>query len=156
MVTACSDSSDAHQQPGDNTSKYAGVYSLGYETFTINADGTQTTVDATMFSEIQRGGRRVTPAKGVWRETAENEIVVTNLRFSTDTQGSEFEPAGFVNKVTFTVTFSDPVGGESPSFTVSNILIETFLYNQNPVTDEPVAVTELDGGAEGYRLEAGY
>jgi len=38
----------------------------------------------------------------------------------------------------------------------SDIVIEIFLYNQNPVTDEPVAVSTAAGGARGFRLEAGH
>jgi hypothetical protein len=156
MVASCSDSSDASQLTTDATNKYVGVYFVVDETLTINADGTQTTVNGNNFSEILRGGRRSTVAKGVWRETGENEIVVTNIRFWTDTLGNELDPDGLILKITFTIAFDDPVNGTSQVFVVSNILTEFFQPNQNPVTDEPFAVVTLEGGASGYRLEAGY
>jgi hypothetical protein len=161
MAASCSDNSNASQLTTDPTSKYVGVYFLEDENFedetlTLNADGTETTVFGSMFSEVERAGSRSTTAKGVWRETGENEILVSNLRFWTDSLGNELAPDGTTMKATFTLTFDDPVNETSPVFVVSNILVELFQPNQNPVTDEPFAVFTLDGGGRGYRLEAGY
>jgi hypothetical protein len=135
--------------------KYVGTYFVVNETLTINSDGTQTTVNGNMFSSLDGGGRRATPAKGVWQETGKNEIVVTNIRFSTDSSGN-YEGVGLIRKATFTINFDEPVQGRCLGFTVRDVLIETYIAGQNPITDEPIVANRLEGGARGNRLEPGY
>lgn len=136
--------------------KYVGTYYTDNgQMVTLHSDGTQITVQAGMFSEDSSlgGMRRRTPALGVWRKVGENEIQITNIRFYTDSLGSNYQPDGLIFKATFVAVFDKPVRGQSLGFTVGSVLGEFFKPDQNPVTDEPVGVFTLTDGYEAYRLE---
>ncbi len=135
--------------------KYVGTYYTDSgQTVTIHSDGTETTVQASMYSRTDLGGeRRTTPAQGVWRKVGKNEIEITNIRFITDTLGSEYQPDGLIQKSTFVAVFDEPVRGQSLAFTVDGFLIEFFESDQNPITDEPTGVVAATTGYRAYRLE---
>jgi hypothetical protein len=160
-VTACLSLAAA----ADDKAKYVGTYYTDNgQTVTINSDGTQTTVPATMFSLFQNSGtvRRSTPAQGVWREVGKNEIQITNIRFWTDALGNDYRPDGTIFKATFRAVFDQPERHSlfgpvetSIGFTVeaNSILYEFFTPDQNPITDEPNSVIPDTGaGYKAYRL----
>lgn len=110
-----------------------------------------------MFSDDLNGdymGRRETPRQGVWRKVGDNKLRITQLAFLTGVQSHDYSPDGVIMKISWLMVFDKLAKGVSMSYTASKILIEIFLPNQNPTTDEPVQVFEAPGGGKGYRLLA--
>ena len=137
--------------------KYVGTYydEVG-DLINIHADGTVTVVYGNMFSEPGVGGRRVTPALGVWRKVGEHQLQVTSLRFMTDAEGNNYRPGGLIQKTTVLAVFDEPVRGQSLGYTIEmgGVMVEFFRPDQNPTTDEPIGVIASTGdGSRGYRLE---
>jgi hypothetical protein len=115
---------------------------------TIHSDGTVSVVLADMFNAADR---RATPSQGVWRKVGHNKIQVTTIAFITEAFGDNYRPNGFTVKSTWLSTFDDPVQGVSPGYNTVFIAVELFLPDQNPITDDPVAVVARPD-TRGYRL----
>lgn len=138
--------------------KYVGTYydDVG-DLINIHADGTVTVVYGNMFTEPGVGGRRVTPALGVWRKVGKHQLQVTSMRFMTDAEGNNYRPDGLIQKITVLAVFDEPVRGQSPGYTIEmgGVMVEFFRPDQNPMTDEPIGVIASTGdGSRGYRLDA--
>lgn len=123
---------------------------------TYNADGTVSLVVADMFTDdinTSTGGRKLTPALGVWRKVDSNKIQVTTLAFATEQFGHNYNPNGFIFKTNWLAIFDDPVKGQSVGYTAVNIVVEGFLPDQNPMSDEPV-FTIMIADSKSVRLHA--
>lgn len=125
-------------------------YTDGGAMVTIHSDGTMEHIVDNMFA---RGDRGVTPALGVWLQSGGNEIKVTWLRFATEEFGDNFSPNGLISRVSYNMVFSDREQGKFTRYSVDEVLIEQFLPDQNPVTDEPSSSLEAPSNSTGYRLE---
>lgn len=117
---------------------------------TVHSDGTMEHIYTDMFA---RGNRRVTPALGVWRQSGDNEIKVTWVRFATELFGDNFSPNGLISKLSYRMVYDELVRGKFAGYSVSSVLIEQFLPGQNPVTDEPILSLEVPASSTGFRLE---
>jgi hypothetical protein len=154
LLTACFDNSDA-SQPTDTYMNFVGTYyGESGETFIIDEDGSQSSVVAHMYAQNPdiRGGRRVTPAQGVWEQVGENEIRGMNIRFWTEPFGDNFSPNGLIMKAKFSMVFDEPVEGSPQTFTLKDVSAEYFTADQNPLTDDPIYVSPL-GEQKAWRLE---
>ena len=123
---------------------------------TYNSDGTVFLVTADMFTEDMNaptGGRKTTPWQGAWRKVGDNKIQVTLLSFATEPFGHNYNANGLIFKTKWLAEFDDPVKGVSPGYTVTNVVLEGYLPNQNPNTDTPVFSDYLPDGSA-YRLLA--
>ena len=154
VVTACSDSSDAFNDATSQNMKFVGTYystAEGGATMTFHADGTMEQMRSDMF--LSDDNRRRTTGRGVWRQSGDDEIRVSFIRFSTMPHGDTHDPGGLIHKNTYTVFFEELVEERYMRFSVGTGLGEYYLPGQNPVTDEPVGAGEWESNSEGYRME---
>ena len=130
--------------------KFAGTfYGDNSRIINYNADGTATLVIADMFTDdinTPSAARKTTPMLGVWRKVDANKIQVTMLSFATEQFGHNFNANGYVFKTSWLAIFDDPVHGVSPGYTAVNIVVEGYLPDQNPLTDDPAFVLPLPDG----------
>ena len=136
--------------------KFVGTfYGEGSRVITYHSDGTVSLVNADMFSDdpnLETGGRRSTPFLGVWQKVDDDTIKATTLSFLTEIAGHNYDPDGVIVKTSWLARYDDPVNGVSPGYTtVGDGLVEVFLPDQNPTSDEPILVVTVPPG-RGDRL----
>ena len=138
-------------------SKFVGTfYGEAGRVTTIHSDGTVSLVFSDMFNGAPDTGladRRTTPLLGVWRKVDANKIQVTTLSFTTELFGDNYNPDGFILQAKWLSIYDDPVQGVSPSYNSVNVVAEVFFPDQNPITDDPIAVL-AQPDARAHRLTA--
>ena len=152
-LTTISVAADGNAAPN----KYVGTY-YGADPTTIatfHSDGTYFEVFSTMFNDDPNvnQGTKTTPSQGVWRVVDKNRVRVTSLFFTTEPFGHNYRPGGFIGKLVLEAVFDKPVEGKSPAFTTTNKSLEIFLPDQNPLTDDPIALLPVAEGTW-FRLPA--
>lgn len=117
----------------------------------FHSDGTFTESKASMFCAIGFGGCELSsPAQGAWKKTGENEISVIWIQFITpDQEVDEFISGGTILKITWVQTFDDLQGGGFQNWVVNSFVVESYLFDQNPLTDEPQFTVEVDSSPFG-------
>lgn len=117
----------------------------------FNSEGTFTESQASMFCAMGFAGCELTsPAQGAWKKTGENEISVVYIKFITPDQDvDEFINGGSILKITWVQTFDDLQGGVFQNWVVNSFVAEGYLFDQNPLTDEPQFTVEVDSSPFG-------
>jgi hypothetical protein len=80
-------------------------------------------------------------------------IEVTAIFFLTEQFGDNYDPNGMIVKVKYRARFERKVNGVSPGYTTYNGVAQVFTADQNPLSDTPVAVVELES-TTASRLQA--
>ncbi len=111
----------------------------------FHSDRTVTNTNAGMFCVVAPncGGLKA-PDQGTWQKVSDNEILVTLIQFETsDLVGGDFTDNGTIYKFTWIQTFDDLQGGVFQHFAVTDFTASIYSYDQNPITDVPLAVIDI-------------
>ncbi len=113
------------------TAEVATIEDQIVDILTFNADGTLTgtATDDYGFGDIAASGFN-SPEHGVWERTGQHEISTTTLSFAYDANGALENIFRISSESTFSKDFESVAG---------TIVLDVFLANQNPLTDDPVA-----------------
>ena len=129
--------------------KFVGTYyGVDDRVYSFHSGGTLTLVGANMFTDDPgqlTEGRKSTPFLGIWRKVGANKIEAVSLSFLTEAFGHNYGDAGLIAKTTWVAIFDKPVNGVSPGYTSFDVVVEVFLPDQNPLTDDPLLEFTLPG-----------